>query len=67
MVIVGGCTRQYFVECMLLLPVLHLRSGGGGAGVPGGLVGGLRTYQDQFRGFKYHRVHARGLFLQKRN
>ena len=28
-------------------------------GVPGGLVGGPRAYQDQFRGFKSHRVHAR--------
>ena len=28
-------------------------------GVPGGLVGGSRAYQDQFRGFKSHRVHAR--------
>ena len=28
-------------------------------GVPGGLVGGPRTYKDQFRGFKSHRVHAR--------
>ena len=28
-------------------------------GIPGGLVliGGLRAYQDQFRGFKSHRVH----------
>ena len=33
--------------------------------VPGGLVGGPRAYQDQFRGFKSHRVHARGFFLQK--
>ena len=34
-------------------------------GVPGGLVGGPGAYQDQFRGFKSHRVHARkqGLFL----
>ena len=29
------------------------------AGVPGGLVGGPRAYQDQFRGFKSHGVHAR--------
>ena len=31
------------------------------AGVPGGLVrvGGPRAYQDQFRGSKSHRVHAR--------
>ena len=25
--------------------------------VPGGLVGGPRAYQDQFRGFTSHRVH----------
>ena len=37
------------------------------AGVPGGLVGGPRAYQDQFRGFKYHRVHARrDFFLLKK-
>ena len=36
------------------------------AGVPGGLVGGPRAYQDQFRGFKSHRVHARrDFFLHK--
>ena len=36
--------------------------------VPGGFVGGPRAYQDQFRGFKSHRVHARrGFFLYKRN
>ena len=29
------------------------------AGVPGGLVGGPRAHQDQLRGFKSHRVHAR--------
>ena len=35
-----------------------------GAGVPGGLVSGPRAYQDQFRGFKSLRVHARkGFFL----
>ena len=33
------------------------------AGVPGGLVGGPRAYQDQFRGFKSHRVHARRDFF----
>ena len=27
------------------------------AGVLGGLVGGPRAYQDQFRGFEPHRVH----------
>ena len=38
------------------------------AGVPGGLVGGPRAYQDQFRGFKSHRVHARkGFFLYEIN
>ena len=36
------------------------------SGVPGGLVGGPRAYQDQLRGFKSHRVHARGFFLQKK-
>ena len=36
--------------------------------VPGGLVGGPRAYQDQFRGFKSHRVHARNdFFLHERN
>ena len=36
------------------------------AGVPGGLVGGPRAYQDQIRGFKSHRVHARSdFFLHK--
>ena len=35
-------------------------------GVPGGLVGGPRAYEDQFRGFKSHRVNARGFFLQKK-
>ena len=34
------------------------------AGVPGGLVGGPRAYQYQFRGFKSHRVHGRGCVLQ---
>ena len=33
------------------------------AGVPGGLTGGPRAYQDQFRGFKSHRVHARRDFF----
>ena len=33
------------------------------AGVPGGLVGGPRAYQDQFREFKSHRVNARRDFL----
>ena len=39
------------------------------AGVPGGLVGGSHAYQDQFRGFKSHRVHARkkGFLLHERN
>ena len=33
-------------------------------GIPGGLVGGPRAYQDRFREFKSHRVHARrGFFL----
>ena len=32
-------------------------------GVPGGLVGGPCAHQDQFRGFKYHRVHARRVFF----
>ena len=32
-------------------------------GVPGGLVGGPRAYQDQLRGFKSHRVHARRDFF----
>ena len=36
-------------------------------GVPGGLVGGPRAYQDQFRGFKSHRVHARRDFFLHRN
>ena len=36
------------------------------SGVPGGLVGGPRAYQDQFRGFKSHRVHSRGFFLHKK-
>ena len=35
-------------------------------GVPVGLVGGPRPYQDQFRRFKSRRVHARrGFFLHK--
>ena len=35
-------------------------------GFPGGLVGGPCAYQDQFGGFKFHRVHARkDFFLQK--
>ena len=33
------------------------------AGVPGGLVGGPRANQCQFRVFKSHRVHARRYFL----
>ena len=38
----------------------------GQSNVPSGLVGGLRAYQDQFRGFKYHRVNARrDFFLHK--
>ena len=32
------------------------------AGVPGGLAGGLRAYQDQFRWFKSRRVHDRIVF-----
>ena len=35
------------------------------AGVPGGLVGGPRAYQDKFREFTSHRVHSR--FLKKNN
>ena len=38
------------------------------AGVPGGLVGCPRAYQDQFRGFKSHRVHIharRDFFLHE--
>ena len=35
-------------------------------GIPGGLVGGPCVYQDQFRGFKSHGVHARGFFLEKK-
>ena len=38
------------------------------SGVPGGLVGGPRTYQDKLRGFKSHRVHAhKDFFLHKKN
>ena len=49
--------------CKVVGQVLSTRSV---AGVPGGLVGGPRAYQDQFRGFKSHRVHTpRGLFLLK--
>ena len=37
------------------------------SGVPGGLVGGPLAYQDQYRGFKSHRVHARrDFFLHKK-
>ena len=37
-------------------------------GVPSGLVGGPRAHQDQFRGFKSHRVHARrDFFLHEKN
>ena len=37
------------------------------ANVPGGLVGGPRAYQYQFRGFEAHRVHARrDFFLHKK-
>ena len=37
------------------------------SGVPGSLVGGPRAYQDQFRGVKSHRVHARrDFFLHKK-
>ena len=37
-------------------------------GIPGGLVGGPRAYQDLFRGFKSHRVHTRrDFFLHKKN
>jgi len=36
-------------------------------GVPGGLVGGPRACQDQFREFESHRVHAhRDFFLHKK-
>ena len=35
---------------------------GSNVGVPGGLVGGPRAHQNQFRGFKSHRVHARRVF-----
>ena len=35
-------------------------------GVPGGLVGGPRAYQDQFHGFESRWVHARrDLFLHE--
>ena len=33
------------------------------AGVPCGFVGGPRAYQDQLRGFKSQRVHARRDFF----
>ena len=38
------------------------------AGAPGGLVASPRAHEDQFRGFKSHRVRTRimyGLFLAK--
>ena len=36
-------------------------------GTEDGVVGGPRAYQDQFRGFKSHRVHARrDFFLHKK-
>ena len=34
-------------------------------GVPDGLVGGPRAYQDQFLGFQYEGLHARGDFSCK--
>ena len=35
-------------------------------GVPGGLLGGRCAYQDQFRKFKFHRLHTReNFFLRK--
>ena len=42
-----------------ILPVCVLSS----AGVPGGFVGAPRAYQDQFRGFEFHRVYARRDFF----
>ena len=60
------CTYTYkCLMCNNIIPgTKHLDK----AGVPGGLVGGPRAYQDQFRGFKSHRVHARGrdFFLRKK-
>ena len=34
--------------------------------IPGGLVSGPRAYQDQFHGFKSHRVHPRRVFFLHR-
>ena len=54
---------------MLLLPVLYYMSlpSSGNGGVHGGLVCRPRAYQDQFRGFKSHRVDARrNIFLVKK-
>ena len=39
----------------------------GHGSVPGGLVDGPRAYQDQFRGFKSHRVRARRDFFLHKN
>ena len=54
---------------LLCITSLHWRDILGlNAGVPGGFVGGPRAYQDQFRGFKSHQVHAcKGFFLHERN
>ena len=37
------------------------------AGIPGGLVGCPRAYQDPFRAFGSHRVHAPGDFFLHKN
>ena len=57
--------RSVFFVCVFSLIAFLRFSISHVAGVPGGLVDGPRAYEDQFRGLKSHRVHARGLFLQK--
>ena len=67
--VVGACmVPGYLVSVVVLLEVLRVKRTytlclysrcSTTACVPGGLVGGPRAHQDQFRGFKSHRVHAR--------
>ena len=57
----------YDVYSVLLLLYFRPQSK---AGIPGGglvRVGGPRAYQDQFRGFESHRVHARKDFFLFKN
>ena len=54
-------TDQFMLDCSYLPPSVVVPSSTNSniAGVPVGLVGGLRACQNQFRGLESHRVHVR--------